>query len=181
MATDITKMSVAELQKKIADLNKIGESEAAAKYQAELTGRQGKGSSSSSGGVTQEDWDKSDSKFPKEGLYPAEFFAAEWKNVNVSVLLKFVITGEDYNGSEGELWPGIGATSIWRFKEICKALGVDPVFKNGALDVAAMFPKFAGKTGMVQYGLKKTNKGTMLSVPLTVVPAGTEMQEEAPF
>jgi hypothetical protein len=184
LAKDISKMSIDELKAQIKRLSDMGESEAAEKYQDELNKKQSKSSSvSTSGGVSQDDWDAAGSKYAKEGLHKAEFYAGEWKNTNVSVLLKFVISddNDEDNGKEGELWPGIGPSAIFRFKEICKALGIEPVFKSGALDVVAMFPKFAGKVGMVHYAPKKTNKGNIIITPLTVYKVGAELPEEAPF
>jgi hypothetical protein len=190
LAPDISKMPVAELQKKIKDLTALGETDAVAKYQAELNKRQGKTElASATSGVTADDWDKAGSKFPKEGLHHAEFFAGEWKTVNQSVDLKFVLDGEDDEdkGKEGNLYPGTSAKSIWRFKEICKALGVEPIFKNGVLNVAAMLPSFAGKSGMVQYVPQKDTRkpedggtGGTYTKPITVVAVGTEV-EEPPF
>ena len=179
-------MSVDELKGQIKRLKDMEEGEDAwGKYQTELDKKLGKSSEpSSTGGVSQEDWDAAGSKYAKEGLHKSEFYAGEWKNTNVSVLLKFVISDEndEDNGKEGELWPGIGPSAIFRFKEICKALGVDPIWKRDkTLDVVAMFPKFAGKVGMVHYAMKKTNKGNMIAAPLTVYKVGAELPEEAPY
>jgi hypothetical protein len=45
-----------------------------------------------------------------------------------------------------------------------------------------MFPKFAGKVGMVHYTPKKTNKGNIIITPLTVYKVGAELPDnEAPF
>ena len=183
MAKDISKMNKGELEEQIKKLKGMGEDDSAQKYIDQLNKLTGKAVETPAGGVSQDDWDAAGSKYAKEGLHKAEFYAGAWKNTNVSVLLKFVISDDDDedNGKEGELWPGVGATAIFRFKEICKALGVDPIFKNGALDVVAMFPKFAGKVGMVHYAPKKTNKGNTIITPLTVLPVGAELPDEAPY
>jgi len=186
---DIKKMTVKDLEKKIKDLTGLGETEAAEKYQEELDSRQGK-SASSSGGVSKDDWDKSGSKFAIEGLHKAEFYAATWKTMNVSVELGFVLNGEDDedSGKEGQIFPGVTAKGIWQFKNACKALGIEPIFKGGVLDVNAMLPKFAGKEGMVQYITQvdtrtpeQGGKGGRYTKPVAVLALGTEPPDEAPY
>jgi hypothetical protein len=189
LAKDISKMSKAELESQIKRLKDMGEDESAQKYIDQLNKLSGKSGASVSGGVTSDDWDSAGSKFPKAGLHLAEFYAGEWKNVNQSVKLHYVLSGEDDEdkGKEGDLYPGVSVKGIWQFKNACKALGVEPIFKNGVLDVTAMLPKFEGKTGMVQYVLEQDKRpasegGTGKSYPKAagIFPIGAEV-EEAPY
>ena len=191
MAKDIKEMSVKELEDKVRRLMDAGVPDEAEKYKAELSKRRGSSPApAAAGAVTAADWAKAGSKFAREGLHLSEFWAGEWKTVNGSVAVKFKIIeeGEDY-GKESEITAGIDQKSIWKFKEVCKALSIEPIFRNGILDVPAMFPLFAGKQGMTLWIKQKDirppeqgGKGGWFTKAVSVMPIGTTLPaDEAPF
>lgn len=143
-----------QLEKRIAQLDEIGESEAADKYRAQLAQlEQGEGKqttptpkSSTKGGakdmaaqegkftlpVTEEEYQEAGSKFAAPGAHLSEMGMPYWKVQGQSFGFPFTIIedGPD-QGKEGEYFVGVGKNAIWKLKEILGAVGVEPEMVKG--------------------------------------------------
>ena len=76
-------------------------------------------------GVTEEEYEKSGSKFATEGAHVSECGMPDWDTPGVSIKFPFTIIeeGED-KGKESKLSCGVGKTALWKLKEMLTALGV---------------------------------------------------------
>lgn len=93
--------------------------------------------------VTTEEFEKAGlSKFPAPGLHLSQINERlSWKTKGKSVAFKFVIltAGEDKDKT-GEMTAGIEPTSVWKFKESMKALGIKE--QTAKMKDGSLRPKF---------------------------------------
>ena len=130
------KPTVAELEAKIATLKSIGEPDRAKELEAELAALTGTKQEVEKvpemtdefvlDQVTEEEFEKSSSKFAAVGKHPSEAGAIYWKTPHQSIAFPFTITeeGPDH-GKQGEIICGVGPKAIWKLKETLTALGVE--------------------------------------------------------
>jgi|GEM_PF-5857672 len=167
---------LAELQAKLKKYQDMGETELAAKYQAEINAlKRSSGSTPAAGdivlSVSPEDFEKATSKFAAPGLHLSVFGMPYWKTVGKSLAFPYtIIEGED-TGKEGEIYCGVSKEATWKIKEILKSLGVS--YKNQGGLVAFSPADVAGKQGKVLYGqvkdtrpIEEGGKGTIYTKPV---------------
>ena len=80
--------------------------------------------------VTEEEFEKSASKFATPGKHLSEAGAIYWKTQGQSVAIPFTIIedGPDH-GKGGDLICGVGPKAIWKLKQTLEALGVEMTTK----------------------------------------------------
>jgi hypothetical protein len=185
----MAEQSIAELQAKVDKYKSMGETELAAKYQAELDAKKGKSGGSPASGdivlnVSPEDFEKASSKFAAPGLHLSVFGMPYWKTVGKSLAFPYQICEGEDDGKEGEIFCGISKEAAWKIKEILKALSVSYKNQNGL--VAFNPADVAGKKGQVLYAQVKDSrpveeggKGTIYTKPIegsNVFPAEATLE-----
>lgn len=185
----MAEQSIAELQAKVDKYKSMGETELAAKYQAELDTKKGKSGAPIASGdivlqVSPEDFEKASSKFAAPGLHLVVFGMPYWKTVGKSLGFPYQICEGEDDGKEGEIFCGISKDAAWKIKEILKALSVSYKNQNGL--VAFNPADVAGKKGKVLYAQVKDSrsaeeggKGTIYTKPLegsNVFPAEATLE-----
>jgi hypothetical protein len=182
-------LSIAELQEKIAKYKSMGETELAAKYQAELDSKsKGTKGTPVAGdivlGISPEDFEKATSKFAAPGLHKSVFGMPYWKTAGKSLSFPYIIVEGEDEGKEGEIFCGISKEAAWKIKEILKSLAVSYKNQNGL--VAFNPTDVAGKFGKVLYAQVKDTrpadeggKGTIYTKPVegsNVFPADATLE-----
>jgi len=134
------KPTVAELEDKIKTLKSIGEVDRAKELEAELAALTGTKQQEVEhvaetdefvlDQVTEEEFEKSASKFATPGKHLSEAGAIFWKTPGQSVAIPFTIIedGPDH-GKGGDLICGVGPKAIWKLKQTLEALGVEMTTK----------------------------------------------------
>lgn len=82
--------------------------------------------------MTEEEFEKSSSKFAEVGEHLSECIDCDWKTPGKSVFFQFriIAPGPD-EGKENEISVGINPEAAWKLKEILNSLGVENGTVNG--------------------------------------------------
>ncbi len=180
-----------ELKDKIAKLKGLGEDDLAAKYQKELDAMatSGKPAGKASSGdfvipVTEEEFEKTTSKFAQAGLHISEFGMPEWKTPNVSIAFPFTITEGADKSKQNEIIAGVAPNAVWKLREILTALEV-PYKKTANGQVAFSPMDVVGKTGKTQWieqkdtrSVEEGGKGSTYTKPVAVLPMSASAPED---
>ncbi len=141
-------------------------------------------SSSSAGvivlpGVTEEDYEKSGSKFATAGLHLSEFGMPFEDTPGVSLAFPFTIIAGNDKGKEAKINAGMSKKAVWKLREILDALGVPHTTVKGNLAFDPM--AVVGKQGMTLWvqqrdsrSAEEGGKGTVYTKPVSVQPIGSE-------
>lgn len=180
-----------ELRDKIAKLKSMGEDDLVAKYEKELaTLSSGNAPAKASAGdmvipVTEEEFEKTTSKFAQVGLHISEFGMPYWKTAGVSIAFPFTITEEGADkGKENEIAAGVKKEAVWKLREILMALGVSS--KKTANGQVAFNPMdVVGKIGKTQWieqkdtrSVEEGGKGSTYTKPVSVLPLSASAPED---
>lgn len=174
----------AELELKIKTLKSAGKFKEAAVYEEQLAGM-GSPAKAAVGGlgipedVSEEEFNKSNSKFCNPGLHLSEIQTVEPDNPGSSIKITFttVEEGENY-GKEGKISTSVlPEKGLWKWKEAWKACGIEPILRNGKINIQAMMDELPGKQCLVLWEMVESNRDTKYPKATKFLPIGTEESE----
>lgn len=84
--------------------------------------------------VTGQEYEDAGSKFAEVGEHPSEVTACGWDTPGKSVKFEFRITDGPDAGKTGKLSAGIDAKSVWKFKEVAIALGMEVTISDDGVE-----------------------------------------------
>jgi len=130
--------------------------------------------------VTQEDWEKSGSKFPAYGKHNIEVIECGWETIGKSIKFVVEITDGPDQGKTGKIVGGATAGNTWKTREILDNLDVPYKFGKNGLSF-----KTSDVEGQKGVGLwteetgKKGGVGEEVKYPklTAILPEGTEIEE----
>lgn len=129
---------VAEKRKQLAVMEKGGKV---------VDQKKGVGRSADDLPFSEDDWEKATSKFATVGEHVSEFGVPYWKTAGKSIAFPFVITEEGIDaGKEGEIVAGVEPHSVWKLKEILRAIGWDMDKKPRYSEIVEFAPGKSVKT-----------------------------------
>ena len=131
-------------------------------------------------GVTEEDYEKSGSKFAVAGLHLSEFGMPTWDTPGISLAFPFTIVAGNDKGKEAKISAGVSKSAVWKLKEILGSLGV-AIGKDKSGNVTFDPMAVVGKQGMTLWvqqrdsrSAEEGGKGTVYTKPVSVQPIGSE-------